>query len=291
MTISVVIPAYNGSRFIERAILSVLAQTRPPDEILVCDDNSTDDTLVICQRYADRLSIYSNPDGPSGFVNGWNEAIERATGDYITILHQDDTLDPELLKVAATALTRNPLIRHLFCTCQYIDEQDKVLSLSYESAAPPTEILYTGREYFAAYQRQGQPHIHRCPGVLTHRSIFSQCRYEPAAGHMADDDFFYRVGQYTDVIGILLPLAAFRLHAGSVTGSLDDIRLAGQLMEDYVYQCRQWKGHPFIDPAGYAWFVRNAHKYIRRTIGYSLQAGRLTTLLKALRQWAAIQFI
>lgn len=290
MTVSVVIPACNGSLYIEQAILSVLSQQRRPDEILIYDDNSADNTLDICRRYKDHISVYSDPEGPSGFVNGWNKAIARAGGDYISILHQDDILAPEFIRTGMTALEQNPDIRHLFCTCLYIDGNGYSVGQSYCSAEP-TEIKLTGPEYIHSYQRLGIPHIHRCPGVITHRSIFDQCRYEPAAGHIADDDFFYRVGMYTDVIGILQPLASFRVHDGSATGSLQDAELAGRLMDSYLYQCRQWKGHSFLDETAYSYFVKNARKYIRRYIGYGVHQYRADIILKGLLRWGSLLWL
>lgn len=299
MTITVVIPAYNGSRFIEQAILSVLNQERRPDEILVCDDNSADNTLAICAQYDGYLSICTNPDGPSGFVNSWNKAIARARGDYISILHQDDILAPEFIRVGVRALENNPDVRHLFSTCRYIDEKGNILSYSFDGSAPApgtftssligaTMVRLTGPEYVRSYQSQGYPHIHRCPGVITHRSIFEECRYEPSAGHIADDDFFYRVGMFTDVIGILTPLASFRIHSGSVTGHMDDAELVAKLMDDYVYQCRQWKDHPFLNEVTYGYFIRNAHKYIRRYIGYGIRRKNVSMIARGMRQWRAL---
>lgn len=66
MTFSIVIPTYNGADFIEQALLSALNQSRPADEIVISDDNSSDDTLAICQKYTDRIKIYRNLQGPSG---------------------------------------------------------------------------------------------------------------------------------------------------------------------------------------------------------------------------------
>ena len=82
MTFSIVIPTYNGADFVEQALLSALNQSRPADEIVISDDNSSDDTLAICQKYTDRIKIYRNLQGPSGFVNGWNHARseERRVG-------------------------------------------------------------------------------------------------------------------------------------------------------------------------------------------------------------------
>lgn len=290
MTVSVVIPSYNGGRFIGQAILSVLQQYRRPDEILVCDDNSTDNTLEVCARYKDHLSICINPDGPSGFVNAWNRAIARTKGEYISILHQDDLLDPKFIQRGMAALERDPGVRHLFSTCRYIDDKGRTISLSYSpDRMDAGEVRLTGPEYLRSYQRQGQPHIHRCPGVITHRSIFEQCSYEPSAGHIADDDFFYRVGMFTDVIGILTPLAAFRVHDWSVTGSMCDSRLVSQLADDYLYQCRQWKGHPFLDEVSYGYFVKNAHLFIRRLIGYGLRQKKIGMVLQGIRKWSALK--
>jgi glycosyltransferase involved in cell wall biosynthesis len=291
MSVSVVIPACNGSRHIEQAILSVLGQQRRPDEIIICDDNSTDDTLDICRRYKDQVTIFSDPEGPSGFVNGWNKAIARASTDYISILHQDDLLSPEFILRGMAALEQNPDVRHLFCTCHYIDDNGDFIGQSYPSNRPdePTVIKLTGPGYIHSYQDLGIPHIHRCPGVITHRSIFAQCRYEPAAGHIADDDFFYRVGMYTDVIGILQPLASFRVHDGSATGSLQDAELAKALMDGYLYQCLQWKGHPFLDKTAYGYFVKNAGRYIRRFIGHGIRQRNAGMILQGIKGWGTLQ--
>ena len=81
MKFSIVIPTYNGAKYVEQAIHAALCQTRPADEIIISDDNSKDDTLKICGKYADQIKIYHNENGPSGFVNGWNIAIAHATGD------------------------------------------------------------------------------------------------------------------------------------------------------------------------------------------------------------------
>jgi glycosyltransferase involved in cell wall biosynthesis len=291
MTISVVIPSCNGSAYIEQTIVSALDQQRLPDEIIVSDDNSSDNTLDICRKYTDRITIYTNPSGPSGFVNGWNRAIAHARGEYICILHQDDLLSPKFIRTAIDTLTQFPTIRHLFCTCHYIDASGNATGLSYKEPSTSALVQFSGQQYFLAYQQKGDPHIHRCPGVITHRSIFEQCCYEPMAGHIADDDFFYRVGMYTDVIGIMEPLASFRLHERSVTGGLEDAGLAGRLMNDYIYQCRQWKDHPFLPGGGYDFFTGQAHKYIRRYIGHGLREKNPWMILRAIHRLLSLKML
>jgi len=290
MKISIVIPTYNGARHLEEAILSVLTQSRPPDEFIVCDDGSTDDTLAICRRYAHRLTVYSNESGPSGFVNAWNKAVDRATGDYISILHQDDLLSPDFLRLGMAALEQEEDVRHLFVACRYIDSSGQELGVSYATGYGPAVVRYTGLEYVRAYQRYGNVHIHRCPGVITHRSIFQRMKYQPEAGHIADDDFFYRVGMLTDVIGLLRPLAAYRVHPESATGRVRDVRLAEQLMEDYLYQLRQWKDCAFLDADAYGYFVGQARRFARRCVGYGIRHGNLEMIIKAGRVLAPLAF-
>lgn len=128
MIFSIVIPAYNGAKYIEKAILSALSQTRKADEIVVHDDNSTDSTRQICEKYIHEIVYYLNPDGPSGFVNGWNKSISHAKSDFIAILHQDDLLYPTYLEEAEQALISNPDVRHLFALCDYIDDKDNIIT-------------------------------------------------------------------------------------------------------------------------------------------------------------------
>ncbi|HUX95279.1 MAG TPA: glycosyltransferase [Bacteroidales bacterium] len=278
MTFSIVIPAYNGSKYIEKTILSALGQNRKADEIIVHDDNSSDTTSQICKKYSNEISYQYNPDGPSGFVNGWNKAIKLSSSDFISVLHQDDILYPEFLEKAEQVLLINPQIRHLFSLCEYIDaEENTIISNKVIKKLDYVQnqfIVYKGLDYVKAYQKKYglAPHIHRCPGVLTHRTIFEEgCWYNPMAGHIADDDFFYRAGQFTDVIGIMKPLAAYRHHIESETGKTDDILLSKRLSADYLYQLKQWKNSNFIDRDALSYFERNALKFLKRFSAYAFK--------------------
>ena len=293
MTFSVVIPAYNGERYIEEAILSVLNQTRKADEIIIHDDNSTDSTAAICKKYQTQVKYYYNENGPSGFVNGWNRSINLAKCDFISILHQDDLLSPSFLEESEYALKRNPEVHHLFTLCNYIGENNQLLTDSEEALKKyynvGSLIIFPGLAYLKAYQKtySGLPHIHRCPGVVTHKSVFeSGFYYNPEAGHIADDDFFYRVGKVTPVIGIMRSLAAFRIHSGSETGQKADVDLVERLARDYVFQVKQWQDSDFLDHDARKYFEFWAVKYIFRCYYYALKASdlRLFKTVKGLEE-------
>ena len=289
MTFSIVIPAYNGEKYIEQAILSALNQTRKPDEVLIHDDNSSDATTEICAKYKTEVKYYFNPDGPSGFVNGWNKAIALAKFDFISILHQDDYLKSTFLEESENAIKLEPDVKHLFSLCDYIDENNKVILESEKeigSLITKKMIRYSGNEYLKAYQKNysNMLHIHRCPGVITHKSIFEdRCNYNYLAGHIADDDFFYRVGQFTSVVGIMKSLAAFRIHKDSETGSIGDINLVKRLSSDYYFQIKQWGNSDFLDKDDLQYFVIQAFKYTNRLLGYGLKKMEIDHIKSAIQ--------
>ena len=91
-TVSVVIPAYRASGTIGRAIRSLLAQDRPPDEILVVDDGSPDDLHGALAPFGRRVTLLSKPNG--GAASARNLGIDRARSDLIAFLDADDYWEP-----------------------------------------------------------------------------------------------------------------------------------------------------------------------------------------------------
>lgn len=281
MTISVVIPTYNGELFIEKTINSILNQTRQPDEIIISDDNSSDRTIDLCQKYSDKVKIFKNQDGPSGFVNGWNNAIAYATCEFISILHQDDLLAPTFLEEVEKAHEFHPDVKHIVSTCNYIDGEG---NLKRESSHNSGEIKrYTGQEYSDIYILKGYDHINRCPGVVTHRDIFKVCSYRPEAGHIADDDFFIRVGNYTDIVCIHKPLAFYREHSSSETGHLDLLTLNLRLLNDYYYQISECDNNPILSYEAKLQFRKNEAQFGRRMLFYSLRYRKFKYFIKTLK--------
>ena len=110
--ISVVIPTYNRANTIERALQSVLAQTRSAQEIIVVDDGSTDDTAELIEtKFAD--SVVYHYQSNRGVSHARNTGIKIASGDWIAFLDSDDEWLPGKLQAQVEALNKQS--DYLFC--------------------------------------------------------------------------------------------------------------------------------------------------------------------------------
>lgn len=105
--VTLVTPSYNQAAFLERTLLSVLEQRDAEIEYLVIDGGSTDGSVEIIQKYADRLAYWvSEPDG--GQAEAINKGFARATGKYLGWLNSDDVLYPGAVARAAGFLEAHP---------------------------------------------------------------------------------------------------------------------------------------------------------------------------------------
>lgn len=104
MRVSVVIPTYNSGPLVVEAVESVLAQTRPADEIIVVDDGSTDDTAKRLAEFGPPVRYVQKENG--GVSSARNRGIDEATGDWIAFLDADDVWHPRKLEIQLSALAR-----------------------------------------------------------------------------------------------------------------------------------------------------------------------------------------
>lgn len=106
MSISVVIPAYNGARFLPETLRSVLAQTLRPDEVLVVDDGSTDGTAAVAKAFGPLVRVFRRTNARQGASR--NFGAEQASSEWIAFVDHDDLWAPEKLERQMQALAANP---------------------------------------------------------------------------------------------------------------------------------------------------------------------------------------
>jgi GT2 family glycosyltransferase len=104
--VSVIIPTFNSSAVVVEAIISVLAQTRAADEIIVVDDGSTDDTAERLAVFGERIKYIAKPNG--GVSSARNRGVQEATGDCIAFLDADDVWHPRKLEIQLAILEAHP---------------------------------------------------------------------------------------------------------------------------------------------------------------------------------------
>ena len=122
--VSVIIPAYNGDRYISDAIDSVLAQTYTDYEIIAINDGSTDDTKRVVREYGDRIQYYAQAN--QGVAASRNFGLSKAKGEYIAFLDQDDVFLPHKLGLQVEILNRDASIGIVSSGWQIVDRDGTV---------------------------------------------------------------------------------------------------------------------------------------------------------------------
>ena len=128
--VSVCIPTYNYAAFLPEAIESVLGQRFADFELIIIDDNSTDDTRAVVQSYAEKdpRIRFSVNRANLGMVENWNLCLDQARGEYIKFLFADDVLaSPDALGRMAALLEANSSVSLVCSARNLIDEKSQVL--------------------------------------------------------------------------------------------------------------------------------------------------------------------
>jgi hypothetical protein len=127
--VSVIIPAYNGDRYISDAIAGILSQTYTDYEIIVVDDGSTDQTQSILQQYAvqiEHFKYFSQTN--QGVAASRNFGLTKAQGEYIAFLDQDDVFLPHKLASQVALLEQNNALGMANSGWQIIDQSGVIKS-------------------------------------------------------------------------------------------------------------------------------------------------------------------
>lgn len=108
--ISIAMTTYNGAQFVQAQLRSILEQTRQPDEIIICDDGSRDDTVNIIRHVmetsgTDRIRLVENEEN-LGYIRNFYKAISLTKGDYIFLADQDDIWHREKLEKSLAIMER-----------------------------------------------------------------------------------------------------------------------------------------------------------------------------------------
>jgi len=214
-TVSVLIPTYNGASYIAPAIDSVLEQHGVDLEIIVVDDNSTDDTVAIVRSYDEpRVRLFQNTVN-LGAEGNWNRALGLAEGAYIKLLPQDDLLLPGSLaeQIAVLAADREENIAIVFGSREIIDKSGRVITRrSFQGASGRV----TAAAIVRACVRKGTNVIGEPGAVLFRHSLSKRIgAFNSAQPYIIDLDYWLRLLAHGDAWYMEQPVSAFRVSSSS----------------------------------------------------------------------------
>jgi glycosyltransferase involved in cell wall biosynthesis len=210
-TVSIILPVYNGERFIEKAILSVLTQTYTQWELLIIDDGSTDATAEIARKYAaqDLRILYVKNEKNLGIQKTLNKGISVARGKYIARIDADDAwIDARKLEAQVSFLQSRPEYI-LVGTGIVVSKGDKEL---YRFVPPETDAQIRKNILFK--------------NCFTHSSVlFLKQAVIDAGGysesaetkHVEDYDLWLKLGTIGKLANLPVYAVSFMVHEDSIT--------------------------------------------------------------------------
>jgi glycosyltransferase involved in cell wall biosynthesis len=229
--ISIVIPNYNYGHFLSEAIESVLNQTYKNIEIIVVDNESTDDSIIIASQYLDLITLLVKEHG--GVSSARNLGMSIAKGDYICFLDSDDSWTPEKLEMQLEVAQASQ-VGVVYSGVNLCDSK-----LMKEEELHPE---YRGDCSFLFFNYPTKAIVLLgCSNALISRNAINEVgEFKSYLHFSADWDFFRRLCKITEVDYVPVPQINYRRHSqsmssGSIESYYDDNELA---IMDFINEIR-----------------------------------------------------
>ncbi len=221
--VSVVIPCYNYALYLPDAIRSVVAQTRPVEEVIVVDDGSTDATAAVARQWEHAGVVYVRQENAGPSV-ARNTGAGRASGDYIIFLDADDLLAPTYVERCLAALAAAPGAGYAYTQWRTFGTEEQV---SRFPAFSPRAILEDNYVHVSA--------LVRAELVRAHPFFVGM--------HYWEDWDFYLALLDEGIGGVLVdePLLLYRKHPGS---SMTIDAVVGRTRTRYRWRWLLVRRHP-----------------------------------------------
>ena len=230
--VSVCIPAYNNADYISETVNCILNQSYKNIELIVVDDNSSDNTLDVVKSVKDkRLKIYHNETN-YGMAGNWNKCLSLCTGKYIKLICADDLIHRRLIEKEVAIMEAYPQVNLVQTDTQFIDTcgNPKGYYRRYYKAG-----IVEGREAsrFSIFTRDflGAPLAN-----MIRASVYDKLGgFDESFHYIIDYDFFMKLCNYGKVYIAHKPLNYFRIRNDSNTGQV----MGGGKEEAYISEHRQ----------------------------------------------------
>ena len=199
--VSIVLPVYNGAKFLRGSIQSCLSQMHGDLELIIVDDCSTDATSDIVRSFEDKRIVYVRNETNQRLPRSLNIGFKRATGEYLTWTSDDNEYEPQAIARMLECLTRGAGAELVYADYWALDEGTGKKSLT---CLPDTLDLRQKNQVGGCF-------------LYTRRAYEAVGDYNPFLEMVEDYDYWIRVWKKFKTVHCAEPLYLYRYHAQSLT--------------------------------------------------------------------------
>ena len=239
--VSIVTPSFNQARYLESTIRSILDQDYPNIEYIIVDGGSTDGSVDIIRRYADRLAWWIS-EKDRGQTDAINKGFAHANGDILAWLNSDDTYEPGVVAEAVAFLRNRPEVGLVYGDANFIDENGNIIG-RFPAAQTDYKRLRRGYVHIPQQASFWRADLWRKVGPL-----------DPSFYFAMDYDLWVRLAAQAPVKYTSRLWANFRLHTEGKTMAADD-RCWPEMLKVHYRDGGSWLS------------IIQAKYYIRKAIG------------------------
>lgn len=203
--VTVLMPVYNGGRFVGEAIESILRQSFTDFEFVIIDDASTDDTADIIASFTDTRIRFLRNGARLGYPQSPNRALAAANGEFVARQDADDRSHPDRLAAEVAFLRANPEVALVGTQVRVIDKRGRI-------SRPPAWWRATTETGIRFQSLFDNPFVHS--SVVFRRDIVG--RYDETFATADDFELWSRVAAAHPVRNLPEALLDLRMHAGSM---------------------------------------------------------------------------
>jgi glycosyltransferase involved in cell wall biosynthesis len=202
--VSIVIPVYNGARYLGEAIDSALAQTYSPCEIVVVNDGSTDNgaTEAVALKYGDKIRYFSKPNG--GVASALNSGIKAMKGRYFSWLSHDDVYYPWKIKCQMDIMRKAHRVFVLYSDYDIIDENSNFIQKEFLDRVSPSR--------FRISLIVASP-VNGCTCLIPKACFDTAGLFDESLKTTQDNDLWFRMSETYRFVQIKKSVIKSRMHA------------------------------------------------------------------------------
>ena len=207
--VSVILSVYNGERFLEETVRSVLSQTYAPLELVIVDDASTDRTADIIRSFQDERILVRHNAANEHISVSTNRGIAVSKGAYVAIIDSDDRWLPDKLEKQVAWMEAHPETGFCFTWAQVVDENDRPWGEEEQLVSAFRQENRSRDQWIHDLLLSGNCFCH--PGVLYRREALEAAGgYDETLSQLLDYEIYLRLLKKTDLHVITEPLVLYR---------------------------------------------------------------------------------